>query len=74
MLKPVESTGVRWSANQLEELREVHASFRGDLTETAAAIGRSKSDCDLALFTLMGRTALAAALIMNDRLQLRGAA
>lgn len=45
-----------WSVGQLSTLKEVHHSFRGDLTETAAALGREPADCDIALWHLLGKT------------------
>lgn len=45
-----------WSVGQLSTLKEVHHSFRGDLVETAAALGRAPSDCDIALWHLLGKT------------------
>ncbi len=45
-----------WSVGQLSTLKEVHHSFRGDLVETAAAMGREPADCDIALWHLLGKT------------------
>lgn len=45
-----------WSVGQLSELKEVHHCFRGDLAETAAAMGREPADCDIALWHLLGKT------------------
>jgi hypothetical protein len=45
-----------WSVGQLSTLKEVHHSFRGDLVETATALGRETSDCDVALWHLLGAT------------------
>ncbi|MNI33095.1 hypothetical protein D3C73_870260 [compost metagenome] len=45
-----------WTVGRLSALRELHHSFRGDLTEVAAALGRDKADCDIALNALLGRT------------------
>jgi hypothetical protein len=59
------NTGTRpWTVRQLEDLRDLHHSFRGDLTETASATGRTRTECDIALFTLMGRSATQAAFVM----------
>lgn len=45
-----------WTVGCLSALRELAHSFRGDLTEVAAALGRDKADCDIALNALLGRT------------------
>ena len=45
-----------WTVGQLSTLKEVHHSFRGDLVETAAALGREPADCDIALWHLLGKT------------------
>ena len=45
-----------WTVGQLSSLKEVHHSFRGDLVETAAAMGRDAPDCDRALWHMLGRT------------------
>ena len=45
-----------WTVGQLSTLKELHHSFRGDLTETAAALGRIPADCDVALWHLVGAT------------------
>lgn len=45
-----------WTVGQLSTLKEVHHSFRGDLVETAAAMGRDGADCDIALWHLVGAT------------------
>lgn len=55
MLKPVVSAKPSWTVGQLTELKELHISFRGDLTEVAAAVGRTREDCDAAIFALIGR-------------------
>ncbi|MNY62533.1 hypothetical protein D3C86_1993630 [compost metagenome] len=34
----------------------MHHSFRGDLVETAAALGREPAECDIALWHLLGKT------------------
>ena len=54
-----------WSVGQLSTLKEVHHSFRGDLAETAAAIGRDAADCDLALWHLLGATPTQALEALN---------
>lgn len=54
-----------WSVGQLSTLKEVHHSFRGDLAETAAAMGRETSDCDIALWHLLGRTPTQALQSLN---------
>ena len=62
------NTGARpWTERQLEDLRDLHHAFRGDLTETAAAIGRTRVECDVALFVLLGRSATEAAIVMAHR-------
>jgi len=43
-----------WTVGRLSALRELAHSFRGDLTEVAAALGRDRSDCDIALNALLG--------------------
>lgn len=45
-----------WTAGRLSALRDLAHSFRGDLTEIAAALGRDRADCDIALNALLGRT------------------
>lgn len=45
-----------WTITSLSDLRDLTHSFRGDLTEVAAALGRDKSSCDIALNALLGRT------------------
>ncbi|WP_312203874.1 hypothetical protein [Brevundimonas sp.] len=45
-----------WTVGRLSALRELAHSFRGDLTEVAAALGCDKADCDIALNALLGRT------------------
>ncbi len=45
-----------WTVGCLSALRELAYSFRGDLTEVAAALGRDRTDCDIALNALLGRT------------------
>jgi hypothetical protein len=45
-----------WTVGQLSTLKEAHHSFRGDLVETAAAMGREPADCDIALWHLLGKT------------------
>ena len=45
-----------WTVGQLSTLKEVHHSFRGDLAETAVALGREPADCDIALWHLLGKT------------------
>jgi len=65
MLKPVVFSSDRWTVGQLTELRELHASFRGDLTETAAAVGRPIAECDVALFALLGRSVMEAHAALN---------
>lgn len=45
-----------WTITSLSDLRDLAHSFRGDLTEVAAALGRDRSDCDIALNAFLGRT------------------
>lgn len=54
-----------WSVGQLSTLKEVHHSFRGDLVETAAAMGRDAADCDIALWHLVGATPTQALQSLN---------
>ncbi|GAA0394667.1 hypothetical protein GCM10009093_21550 [Brevundimonas terrae] len=56
-----------WTERQLQDLRDLHHSFRGDLTETAMATGRTRTECDVALFVLLGRSATEAAIVMARR-------
>ncbi len=56
-----------WTVGRLSALRELAHSFRGDLTEVAAAMGRDKSDCDIALNALLGRTPTQALLALEAR-------
>lgn len=64
------NTGARpWTERQLEDLRDLHRAFRGDLTETAAATDRTRTECDVALFVLLGRSATEAAIVMARRHQ-----
>lgn len=54
-----------WTVGRLSALRELAHSFRGDLTEVAAALGRDRSDCDIALNALLGRTPTQALQALN---------
>ena len=54
-----------WTVGQLSTLKEVHHSFRGDLVETAAAMGREPADCDIALWHLLGATPTQALQSLN---------
>ncbi len=65
MLKPVVSKNPSWTVGQLTELKELHISFRGDLTEVAEAVGRPREDCDAAIFALIGRSAREAFCALN---------
>lgn len=54
-----------WSVWDLTCLKELTHSFRGDLTEVAAAMGRTRKDCDIALFALVGRSSTEAMLVLG---------
>ena len=56
-----------WTAGGLTELRDLAHSFRGDLTEVAAALGRDRSDCDIALNALLGRSPTQALQALDRR-------
>lgn len=56
-----------WTITSLSDLRDLTNSYRCDLTEVAAAMGRDKSDCDIALNALLGRTLHQALLALEAR-------
>lgn len=56
-----------WTVGALVDLRDLAISFRGDLTEIAAAMGTETWDCDIALNALLGRTPAEALAALEAR-------
>lgn len=56
-----------WTILSLKDLRALHHCFRGDLTETAAAMGETRVRCDRALNALLGRTEAEALAVLERR-------
>lgn len=69
MPEPVVFQTPNWSERELIALKDISHSFRGDLTETAAAMRRTRKECDIALFALLGRSATEAAIVLNRGLE-----
>lgn len=60
------SEPIQWTPGSLRLLRR-NARRGYTLKHLSARMGVSPSDCDLALWTLIGRTPGAAALVLNKR-------
>lgn len=65
LIRPMTRSG--WSVLALQDLRALHHCFRGDLKETAAAMGETRARCDLALNALLGRTEAEALAALERR-------